>query len=84
MYINIDISTLLKDNDAFMKQFNRDSYADAFEEFCNKYSELYVSIGEEYNNAENKSEYIKELSMNLVSFAENEYKEMKKNKRTNY
>lgn len=84
MNTNIDLSILLKDNEAYMKRFSRDTYADAFKEYCEKYKDLFFSISEEYDFSTNSEELIKDLSLSLVSYIEEEYNNLKKSKRSNY
>lgn len=84
MNINTDLSILLEDNEAYMKQFTRDAYADAFEEFGKKYTDLYDSIAEEYNNSDDKSGFIKELTQTLIAPVQAEYEGLSRAKRSNY
>lgn len=82
--INDTFSTLLADNQDYMKQFNRDSYADAFKDFCNKYLSLFTEINDEYNNTDNKEALIDELTSSLINPIASEYSEIKKSKQSTY
>ncbi len=64
-----ELPGMLFDNIFLMKQFNKDRYKPAFEEYCEKYKQLFDDINSEYNEASDKEGYIKKIADAFVGRA---------------
>ena len=62
--INSELCSMLFDNRPFMKQFNKDSYRDAFDSYREKYRELFDKIESEHQEADDLS-----IRLHQVGFA---------------
>lgn len=75
---------MLQGNDAYMHQFKRDTYAEAFDSFLEKYSPLFQEIESAYQEADDKENLIKELADTFAASAKEDYEAQKKAKRSSY
>lgn len=69
---------MLFDQKGLMKSFNKDSYADSFHDYSDRYKSLFGSIDEEYNAAGNKEEYISSLADSFTGYAASKEAELGK------
>lgn len=57
-----ELSGMLCDNLPLMKQFNKDSYADAFQTYFDKYKPLLDRIDEGYSSSDDKKKYLEDIA----------------------
>ena len=76
--INKELVGMLFGNTGLMKSFNKDSYADAFHAYCDRFKPLFDSIDEEYNKSENREAFIDSLASEFTSYAVNEESKLSK------
>ena len=76
--INTELIGMLFGNEGLMKVFNKDSYADAFHDYCDKYSTLLGEIEEVYNSSVDKKGFIRELAEAFCGYAAGEEEKLKK------
>ena len=72
MDINTELSGMLFNNMPLMKLFNKDTYKDAFKDYCDKYNSLFSAIDEGYSSSEDKKAYITALAGDFASFSKGE------------
>ncbi|MBR6486799.1 MAG: hypothetical protein IKT17_08940 [Lachnospiraceae bacterium] len=78
MDINTELCSMLFDNRPFMKQFNKDSYRDAFDSYREKYRELFDKIESEHQEADDKESYITGLAQSFIDNAMKKYESIPK------
>lgn len=78
MDINKELYSMLSDNMSFMKRFNKDTYKEAFADYCDKYKALFKSIDEAYQASEDRKGYITSLAADFASGAKEESDKLKK------
>ena len=76
--ISNDLTCMLFGNEALMKVFNKDSYADAFHDYCGRYSDVFGRIEAGYEACEDKEGFIKELAVSFTEYAAGEEAKLKK------
>lgn len=76
--INTELVGMLFGNEDLMKVFNKDSYADAFHDYCDKYAGICENIEAGYESSEDKQGYIKELAGAFTAYASGEDAKLKK------
>ena len=78
MDINTELSGMLFNNMPLMKMFNKDTYKDAFKDYCERYNSLFLSIDEGYSSSEDKKAYISTLAGDFAKKAKEESDRLKK------
>lgn len=78
MNINTELSGMLFNNQHLMKLFNKDTYKEAFADYCDKYKDLFKYIDEGYTNSEDKKAYLKGLAGDFSGKAKEESDKLKK------
>lgn len=76
--ITNDLTGMLFGNENLMKEFNKDRYADAFHDYCNKYASVFDRIESEYINCEDKDGFIKDIATGFADHAKAKESELKK------
>ncbi len=84
MDIYESFSAVRLDNEAFMRRFGKDGYADAFHDFLEKHSPLFDEIERSYRDLDDKDGMIKKLAADFVASAKADYDAQKKPKRIGY
>ena len=79
-----EFAAIRLDNDAFMRQFDRNHYADAFDSFLKKHTPLFDSIEEQYKTEEDPSQLLTKLADDFVMSAKADYDAQKKAKKIGY
>ena len=65
--ISNELAGMLFGNEGLMKSFNKDSYADAFNEYYEKYSYVFDEIDSGFAQSENGEAYLKSLAEGFIN-----------------
>lgn len=76
--ITEDLIGMLFGNEGLMKVFNKDSYADAFHDYYDKYTGLFDEIENVYDGSDDKEGFIKGLAVSFAEYAAGEEGKLKK------
>lgn len=76
--ISNELAGMLFGNEGLMKSFNKDSYADAFNEYYEKYSYVLDEIDSGFAQSENGEAYLKSIAEGFTEYAHNEEQKLKK------
>ncbi|MCR5356507.1 MAG: hypothetical protein K6E63_03800 [Lachnospiraceae bacterium] len=76
--INTELASMLFDNRPMMKRFNKDHYADAFDEYCESFKELFDEIDKGYAEAPDRDAYINDLAVYFRDQALEKYESIPK------
>ncbi len=69
---------MLFNNMPLMKQFNKDTYKDAFKDYSEKYGSLFSAIDEGYSSSDDKKAFITGLAADFAGRAKEESDKLKK------
>lgn len=76
--LNNELSGMLFGNESLMKVFNKDRYADAFHDYCDKYSPVFDKIESGYEASDDRGGYITGLAEAFTGHAKEEEAALKK------
>ena len=76
--ISNGLTGMLFGNEGLMKSFNKDRYAEAFHEYCEKYSYIFDEIDSGFEKSENGEAYLKGLANDFTEYAHKEEQKLKK------